>query len=195
MRFNASACNDEYFNNRSAAALESARVVVPVVMRLAAPRSVLDVGCARGEWLSVFRDHGIEKVKGMDGPYVDQAKLLIPKHLFEPVDLLQPFKVNERWDLALCLEVAEHLLPARAEGLIEDLTNAAPIILFSAAVPGQGGPLHLNEQWPEDAFAAHEYARLDVIRPDLAGRSRELVVSAKSVSICRTGSAGRIRSA
>ncbi len=168
MQFNASGYNDKYFNQRSAAALESARVVVPVVMSLLKPGSVLDVGCARGEWLSVFREHGIEKVKGLDGEYVDQTKLLIPEHLFESVDLLQPFKVDERWDLVLCLEVAEHLFPKRAAGFVEDLTKAAPIILFSAAVPGQGGPLHLNEQWPaywEDAFAAHRYARLDVIRP------------------------------
>lgn len=167
-RFNASGYNDEYFNKRSAAALASARVVVPLVLRFLTPRSVIDVGCARGEWLTVFRDHGIEKIKGLDGEYVDQSKLLIPKVLFESVDLLQPLRVAERWDLALCLEVAEHLVPNRADGFIEDLTKAAPVILFSAAVPGQGGPLHLNEQWPaywEEAFAAQGYVRLDVIRP------------------------------
>lgn len=167
-RFNASGYSDQYFDKRSAAALESARVIVPIVLRFTDPRSVLDVGCARGEWLSVFREHGIEQIKGLDGDYVDQSNLFIPKDRFQPVDLLQSFEVEESWDLVVCLEVAEHLFPHRAASLIKDLINAAPIILFSAAVPGQGGSLHLNEQWPsywKDAFAEHGYVRLDVIRP------------------------------
>jgi SAM-dependent methyltransferase len=167
-KFNASGYDDQYFNARSAAALESARVVVPILLRFTTPRSVLDVGCARGEWLSVFREHGVEQIKGFDGEYLDQSKLLIPEDRFRAVDLLQPFTVDQNWDLAICLEVAEHLFPNRAKGLIKDLTKAAPIILFSAAVPGQGGPLHLNEQWPgywKNLFAEHDYVRLDLIRP------------------------------
>ena len=167
-RFNASGYDDQYFNKRSAAALESARVVVPLVFRFAQPGSVLDVGCARGEWLSVFQEHGVEQIKGLDGEYVDQSKLLIPHDRFQAVNLLQPIRVDESWDLAICLEVAEHLFPNRAASLVKELTRAAPIILFSAALPGQGGSLHLNEQWPaywKDAFAEHGYVRLDVIRP------------------------------
>lgn len=167
-RFNASGYDDRYFNQRSAAALESARVVVPILVHLTAPRSVLDVGCARGEWLSVFREHGIEQIKGLDGEYLDQSKLLIPTDRFRAVDLLKPFVTDESWDLAVCLEVAEHLSPTRAAGLVKDLTKAAPLILFSAAIPGQSGSLHLNEQWPEywrSLFGEHNYVRLDVIRP------------------------------
>ena len=167
-RFNASGYDEQYFEQRSTPALRSARVIVPIVLRLTTPESVLDVGCARGEWLSVFQDHGIEKIQGYDGEYVDQSKLLIPADRFRAVDLLQSFTVDERWDLALCLEVAEHLLPARAEGLVRDLTRAGRVILFSAAVPGQDGSLHMNEQWPahwQGAFAAHGYVRLDLIRP------------------------------
>lgn len=167
-RFNASGYDDPYFTKRSAAALKSARVMVPLVLRFLQPRSVLDVGCARGEWLSVFQEHGVEQIKGLDGAYVDQTKLLIPNDRFQVVDLQQPLEVDETWDLAICLEVAEHLFPSRAASLIKDLTRAAPMILFSAAVPGQGGPLHLNEQWPaywKNAFADLGYVRLDVIRP------------------------------
>jgi hypothetical protein len=75
-------------------------VVVPIVLRFATPPSVLDVGCALGEWLSVFQEHGVERIKGLDGEYVDQSKLLITKDRFHAVDLLKSFAVTESWDLA-----------------------------------------------------------------------------------------------
>ncbi len=50
-----------------------------------------------------------------------------------------------RCDLAICLEVAEHLPPWYAARLV-DLLAAAPRLLFSAAAPNQGGVLHVNER-------------------------------------------------
>jgi hypothetical protein len=50
------------------------------------------------------------------------------------------------FDLAVCLEVAEHLPPERAASFIAELCHLAPVVLFSAAIPGQGGHHHLNEQ-------------------------------------------------
>jgi SAM-dependent methyltransferase len=50
------------------------------------------------------------------------------------------------FDLALCLEVAEHLTPRMGDRLVEFLARHAPVVVFTAAPPGQGGIGHVNEQ-------------------------------------------------
>jgi SAM-dependent methyltransferase len=148
--------------------LLSPRIIVPIVMSLARPKSVIDVGCGLGHWLSEFRKLGVERVLGLDGAHIDPEWLVIPKDLFRAVDLAQPFPLKERFDLAVCLEVAEHLPEASAGTLVELLVKSAPIVLFSCAIPMQGGTQHINEQWPEywrQLFQKHDYAMLDLIRP------------------------------
>ena len=148
--------------------LKSANVIVPAVVRLLNPRSVLDVGCGLGIWLKVFQEHGVSVVKGIDGNHVRPEWLRIREDCFNAVDLSRPFSVEERFDLVLCLEVAEHLPAEMGESLVTVLTAAAPIVLFSAAIPGQGGQHHVNEQWPtywHGLFAAHGYELFDPFRP------------------------------
>jgi hypothetical protein len=149
---------------------------VPHVLRKVRPRSVVDVGCARGAWLKVFAEHGAEVVQGLDGHYVDASNLLIGEANFTPVDLVETIKgdlspvmekADGHYDLAVCLEVAEHLPESSASDLVRTLTTLAPIVLFSAAVPGQGGVGHINEQWPgywKSRFEEHRFQRLDPIR-------------------------------
>jgi hypothetical protein len=150
--------------------LASAKVVVPLVVDLVCPTSVVDVGCATGAWLSVFRDYGISNIAGLDGAYAKSTRLLIPSDCFRPVDLRKPFCLSERFDLAMSLEVAEHLPAASAGGFVRSLCQLAPIILFSAAVPGQTGVHHVNEQWPEywrGLFASQSFRMFDPFRPVL----------------------------
>ena len=147
--------------------LRSARLVVPIVMRLVRLGSVLDVGCGWGSWLKAFQEHGVSVVRGFDGSWADQDRLLIDKRNFRTVDLTEPFEPGDRFDLAVCLEVAEHLPERAASRLIQTLTRAAPLVLFSAAIPGQGGHGHINEQWPEYwamLYREHGFRRLDPIR-------------------------------
>lgn len=150
--------------------LESPRGVVPLVCDLFHPTSVVDVGCGTGVWLSVFQEHGVQRILGLDGAHVNPDWLQIPKNCFRPVDLAQTIELDERFDLAVCLEVAEHLPPAASGGLVELLVKAAPCILFSAAIPLQGGRNHINEQWPEywhEQFKKHNYLKLDMIRKQI----------------------------
>jgi SAM-dependent methyltransferase len=157
----------EFFGALSEGVLESARVVVPLVLNLVRPASVVDLGCGQGEWLRVFKDHGVPAVLGLDGDYVDRSKLLIDPAEFWAGDLSGPIRLEGRSDLAVCLEVAEHLPAPAGRALVAALADAAPLVLFSAAVPGQGGVHHLNEQWPDywaDLFAEHGLRRLDPIR-------------------------------
>lgn len=157
----------EFFDDIEQGSLTSARTVVPLLIDLVQPRRILDVGCGRGAWLSVFQDYYVEVVKGIDGPHVDRTKLLIDKRDFAAVDLSRPFTIDGQFDLALCLEVAEHLPQENGPALVSNLTSAAPLVLFSAAVPGQHGTHHINLQWPSywsSLFEDHGFRRLDPIR-------------------------------
>lgn len=161
---------EEFFRFIDATALRSARRIVPRVLGLVEPKRIVDVGCGQGAWLSVFREHGVTDVLGVDGEWVDPANLLIPRERFRQWDLRQPLDLGESFDLAVCLEVAEHLPPEQADSFVESLTRLAPIVLFSAAIPDQGGVGHVNEQWPDywvERFARHGFRAVDFLRREL----------------------------
>ncbi|MGI9149607.1 MAG: class I SAM-dependent methyltransferase [Chloroflexota bacterium] len=139
-------------------------------MNLIEPRSVVDVGCGLGTWLSVFREQGVDDVIGVDGEYVRTELLQIPSENFLRYDLTRALILDRTFDLVVSLEVAEHLPSNSAEAFVESLTLLGPVILFSAAIPRQGGANHVNEQWPEywiQLFDSRGYACLDPIRPHI----------------------------
>ena len=145
-----------YFKVLDAAERASAAAIVPLVIALLQPESVCDVGCARGGWLAVFKEHGVGRVLGIDGDYVERDQLKIDESEFRAADLEQGLPDVGRFDLAVSLEVAEHLAAESAGRFVDGLATLAPAVLFSAAIPGQGGRGHVNEQWPEywrDLFA------------------------------------------
>jgi len=159
-----------YGPNGPAENRDSAEHIVPLVFSLIHPSSVVDVGCGSGAWLDIFQKHGAKRILGLDGKNVDPAWLRIPKDCFRAVDLSKPFQLQEFFDLAVCLEVAEHLPKQSAPGFIQSLVRLAPVVLFSAAVPLQEGIHHVNEQWPvywQDLFEQHGYRRLDLIRKEI----------------------------
>ena len=158
---------DAFYSKLKPVSNRSANAIVPLLQRLAPFQSVCDVGCGPGSWLKGFADHGITDYLGLDGDYVIGAGLVIPAEHFRAQDLSKPFTVERQFDLAVSLEVAEHLPSARAEGFIADITRLAPLVLFSAAIPFQGGTGHINEQWQDywvELFARRDYQVFDVIR-------------------------------
>jgi SAM-dependent methyltransferase len=157
-----------FYRNHRDRSLRSAREIVPVVLEFVRPRRVVDVGCGVGQWLSVFSELGVPEVLGVDGDYVRREMLLIPRERFLARDLTKPLGVEGRFDLAVSLEVAEHLHEEHAANFVAALVALAPLVLFSAAVPLQGGTHHVNEQWPDywaRHFARHGYLPVDCIRP------------------------------
>ncbi len=162
----------DFFKENVEGSLRSARVVVPLVLELTKAKSVVDFGCGMGTWLRAFGENGVDEVLGLDGPYVDRSRFEVDPSRFRESDLSKPIKVDRTYDLATCLEVGEHLPTRSSRDLIDSLAAAAPIVLFSAAVPGQGGTDHRNEQWPgfwEKLFSRAGMSQVDVIRPRIFG--------------------------
>jgi hypothetical protein len=170
--------SDAFYSDIREGSLRSARRVLAVVRALLGPErigSVVDVGCGEGSWLAAASEvFAPSEILGIDGEHVLAASpLRISRARFAPHDLARepgtlPAAARRSWDLCLSLEVAEHLPPDAAGPFVRSLCGLAPIVLFSAAVPRQGGTLHLNEQWPGywvERFAAHGFAPIDAIRP------------------------------
>lgn len=158
----------DYYEARQRRTRYSARVITDILLQHCAPvRSAVDVGCGVGTWLAELADKGVAEIQGVDGPWVEQDLLVIPTDRFLRANLGEPVNLPRRYDLAISLEVAEHLPCERAEGFVTMLTGFADQVLFSAAIPKQGGGRHINERWQSwwvELFAARGYDVHDFIR-------------------------------
>jgi SAM-dependent methyltransferase len=147
--------------------LKSANVIVPLVLNFVKPKRVVDIGCGTGAFLSIFRNHGVKNILGIDGKWVNKDKLQIPEESFHVADLEKPLNINKKFDLVVSVEVAEHLPEKYAETYVNSLTKLGPVILFSAAIPFQYGPHHVNLQWPKywvSLFRKRGYVPVDCLR-------------------------------
>jgi SAM-dependent methyltransferase len=162
----------QFFAGQADGSARSAAIVVPFVLSLLPIRSVIDVGCGVGTWAAAFAANGVPDVWGIDGDYVDHSQLRIPPDRFLSRDLTKSLHLDRTFDLAVSLEVAEHLPEFRASSLVAELTSLAPCVLFSAAVPGPTGTNHINPQylpyWIE-LFKRQGYEAIDPIRPRIWG--------------------------
>jgi SAM-dependent methyltransferase len=172
-----------FFAHLRDGSLGSARALVPIVLDIHPARCVVDVGCGIGGWVKAFGEHGVNAI-GIDGDYVERQQLLIAEQYFIAQDLNRELDVAElcrrygdkgsgRFDLAISLEVAEHLEPERSDSLVRDLCALADVILFAAAIPFQGGAGHINERWQSwwaRKFSENGFAAFDVLRRDIWSR-------------------------
>jgi SAM-dependent methyltransferase len=153
----------------------SAERILDILWDYVQPNSVLDVGCGIGTWLAALQSRGVKDVCGIDGPWLNDGNLRCDRSLVQICDLEAGFDLGRRFDLVVCLEVAEHLSPNAAERFVETLIKHSSVILFSAAIPFQGGHHHVNEQflsyWIE-RFAGHDFQPLDIIRGRIWDDSR-----------------------
>lgn len=137
----------------------SSEVLAQLVVDRFAPKAVVDVGCGEG-WLGKALEELGVHTTGVDGPWVHDGAIHV--HLEHP-----PYPELGPYDVATCFEVAEHAPEACADELVAWLTSLAPIVVFSAAVPGQGGEGHVNEQWPgywAEKFAANGFGGTGALR-------------------------------
>ena len=150
------------------AALECARIYLKFLWQFFQPASVLDVGCGSGTWLKACHELGSKTLFGFDGEWSGPSFMIDPDIKFQGIDLNKGFSVPAKVDMAINLEIAEHLEPSIGPQLIECLANASDVVLFSAAYTGQGGHNHINERphsyWAM-LFATHDFVPFDLFRP------------------------------
>lgn len=140
--------SDDFYSVMEIGSLGSAQEIVPLLVSRYGPNSVVDVGCGTGAFANEFLKKGVEDVVGYEGKWMESVQTLLPKDRFLFGDITKPISTSRAYDLCVCLEVAEHLDVVHAPVLIDLLTSLSKRIVFSAAIPNQGGNHHVNEQWP-----------------------------------------------
>ncbi|MCL1939036.1 MAG: methyltransferase domain-containing protein [Desulfovibrionaceae bacterium] len=160
---------EKFYARQSNPSLRSAQIVLPLLLDLTGERHrVVDLGCGVGSWLSFFHERGAA-ILGVDGEYVPRDQLMIPEQFFLSADLSTGdySAIEGMFDLAISLEVAEHLPEAVADAFIEKLCALSDTILFSAAIPLQRGRNHINCQWQghwHEKFSANGFVGIDSLR-------------------------------
>jgi hypothetical protein len=152
--------------------VEVAKRCLRLIKPLVSLESVVDFGCGIGAWLAAAKQLGAGTITGFEGEWVVSSPLVIPRDRIQIVDLAQQsVDLRKHATLAMTIEVAEHLPSEAADRFVRTLVCASDIVLFSAALPGQGGSGHINERplmyWVRK-FWAHGYVPLDPIRPYVA---------------------------
>ena len=158
-----------FYINRNKS-MRSSEIIVRIIDDLIKPKKIIDVGCGDGCFLKTFSEIGADKILGVEGNWINKNQLKIPKSniIIQDLNVFSPPK--ESFDLAICLEVAEHLKRESAKAFVHGLTECADIVLFSAAIPLQGGTNHVNEQWQDywvNLFKNEGYVALDFLRNKL----------------------------
>ena len=160
---------DYYASAVEGGASRSAKVMANSIRRDFAPRTIVDVGCGTGALLLAMRESGV-RVLGFERSTaaldlcrrrgLEVRKLDLEKDVIE---------VNEKFDVAVSVEVAEHLPAAVADRYIDALTQLSDVVVFTAAPPGQGGTDHVNEQpagyWIEK-FVTRSFVCLEDVTAD-----------------------------
>jgi SAM-dependent methyltransferase len=156
-----------FFLGQEAGSRLSAERLLPIVLAMLSPRSIVDIGCGVGTWLAVATEEGILDTVGVDGEYVDRDLLQFPAAQFVARDLAKEIELKRSFDLVISLEVAEHLPASAADVFVDNLARHGPVVLFSAAVPCGSGTGHVNEQWPAywaERFEKRGYLAIDCLR-------------------------------
>lgn len=162
---------ENFFRQNADSASLSARPVLDLVHGLYQPTSIVDIGCGSGGWLAAAEQVGFTVLRGYDGPWADPTKYTSPNIDFRPVNLEEEtFEHDRRYDLAMSVEVAEHLSESRSDIIVDLLCAASDVVLFGAAIPMQGGTHHIHERpqsyWIEK-FRGRGYEVFDIIRPEI----------------------------
>ena len=132
---------------------------VRALFDLLEPRSVVDVGCGSGIMLMEFSKLGVS-VLGVEGSRAGIERSRLGDRVVR-ANLERGVPDLGRFDLCLCIEVAEHLSSRSGPALVDGLTRLSDVVVFTAAQPGQKGTVHMNLRpmtyW-EQLFAEHDFA-------------------------------------
>ena len=129
-------------------ASQSAARIAATIAEDLKPTTVIDVGCGTGALLAALRERGC-RVCGLEYAEAALVHCRARQLEVEKFDLEHDtYRADRRFEVAISMEVAEHLPEGAADRYVDLLTRLAPVIVFTAASPGQGGTDHVNEQPP-----------------------------------------------
>lgn len=169
INMNDSMYGHDFYKSQIFGSLQSAQIYLYHLFSIwGVPGSVVDIGCGRGAWLATCRDFGVKRLVGVDGSWNSQEAMIDPNINFYPANLEKRLPLTGHFDLAVSLEVAEHLQPESSHAFVESLTDLSDVVLFGAAFTGQPGVNHINTRphsfWA-DLFFDRGYALFDLFRP------------------------------
>ncbi|MEZ9835140.1 sulfotransferase [Vibrio breoganii] len=149
----------------------SAINLLSILWEYYSPKAVIDFGCGVGTWLSAAKHLGAQKLVGLDGPSVNQEKLVESSIDFIQSDLGRELNVPVKFDLAISLQFAYRIHESKTEQFISNLTKTANVIVFSAAIPKEHVSSHNVNDQPQSywirQFEVRDYVALDIFRPRL----------------------------
>lgn len=122
----------------------SIRAAAQLILETFSPQSVADIGCGEGLFLRTLAEQGV-KVIGCD---ISEAAIRLAPDTFTvfQADATKPIRFNHRFDVCICVEIAEHIPNRYSKTLVQNVTSASDVAFFTAAPPWQGGVGHINEQ-------------------------------------------------
>jgi SAM-dependent methyltransferase len=185
--------DSEFLSNLTDGSTAAARLLLPIVFEtIGVPASIVDVGCGTGAWSATALEMGVESIVVTDGQYA-RSSLIVSPECFVPSDLATSIAVRGRFDLVICIEVAEHLPAPRATSFVSDLCELSDAVLFSAAIPGQAGVGHINLRWQSywcSLFAVHGFSPDDLARRALWETSGDFWIIAQNAFLYRKNNGG-----
>jgi hypothetical protein len=161
--------DSEFFRER-AGEIDVAKIILEIVVTCVRPNSIVDFGTAAGSWLAAAKELGVRRVMGVDGDWVPTDHRHISAAEFVSADFEREIPELGQFDLAVCTEVLEHISAPASTRAVEWLCKSAPVVLFSAAIPFQGGTHHINEAWQSHwaaLFRQFGHQTFDLVRPKI----------------------------
>lgn len=153
----------QFYENLNSGAHRSARKMLDYLFAVYRPETVVDFGCGHGAWLDAAHQLGAKRVIGYDGEWVDRERLVSSAIEFHVIDFRSATAVETRADMAISVEVAEHFGHEFADRFVAMIARSADLVVFGAAIPGQGGVDHVNERYPSYWTARFDAAGFDVV--------------------------------
>lgn len=164
--------DEAFYAEQSARSYRSAQKIVGMLKSMLPKiNSVCDIGCGVGTWLKAWQElnENIDII-GVDGNTIKESSLYVKRNkiLIKNLEDIQSLSFPRKsYDLVECLEVVEHLPEDKGQEFVKYLTNLSDLVLFSAAIPKQGGVNHINEKPLEYwnlYFKENNYVCFDILR-------------------------------
>lgn len=160
--------DESYYRKHEKGSYNSAITILEYILSFYKFNSLIDLGCGMGTWCKAASDLGVENILGLDQHVYEQQYMLISDKNYIRFNLKNKLNGYGPFDIAISVEVAEHIDNTYVDSFIRNVCSQSNVVLFSAALPFQGGTGHINEKrcsfWKQK-FNKYGYEIIDCIRP------------------------------